>query len=78
MAIDLNAILDFNRKYTVGIFTRGFNSYGAIVQMILGDVRLGYVYELPGKKSALYYDTHEVSLSISLSVLQGHAILNGL
>lgn len=78
MAVDLNANLELNRKYIAGIFTRNFNSYGAIVQLIIGDLRAGYVYEVPGKKSALYYNTHEVSFSVSLSVLQGHAIMNGL
>jgi len=30
------------------------------------------VFELPGKSSALNYSTHEISLSLSLDVLQSH------
>jgi hypothetical protein len=33
---------------------------------------LGYVFELPGKGSALNYTSHEISLSLSLDVLQSH------
>ena len=76
--IDVNANIELNRKYTGGVFVRGFNSYGLLAQMIIGDLRFGYVFEVPGKNSALYYTTHEVSLAISLSIIQGHAILNGL
>jgi len=78
VAIDLNANLEFNRKYTAGVFTRGFNSYGTLLQMVMGDFRLGYVYEIPGKQSALNFDTHEISLSLSLNVLHGHSVVNGL
>jgi len=61
-----------NKLYTAGLFTRKFNNYGVLLQMVMNNYRLGYVFELPGKSSALNYSTHEISLSLSLDVLQSH------
>ncbi|MBS1487992.1 MAG: PorP/SprF family type IX secretion system membrane protein [Bacteroidetes bacterium] len=69
---DLNANLVFNKLYTAGIFTRKFNTYGVLVQAVMGNYRFGYVFELPGKGSALHYNTHEISLALSLDVLHSH------
>ncbi|MBS1952147.1 MAG: hypothetical protein JST37_14160, partial [Bacteroidetes bacterium] len=46
--------------------------YGVLVQAIVNNFRLGYVFELPGKGSALHFNTHEVSLALSLDVLSSH------
>ncbi|NOT74404.1 MAG: type IX secretion system membrane protein PorP/SprF [Cyclobacteriaceae bacterium] len=72
LSVDLNLNLTFNRLYTAGVFTRNANTYGVLVQMIMKNVRLGYVFELPGKSSALNFNTHEVSLALSLGVLKSH------
>ncbi|WHZ07149.1 MAG: hypothetical protein OJF59_000904 [Cytophagales bacterium] len=69
---DLNANFVFNKLYTAGVFTRKFNTYGVLVQAIVNNFRLGYVFELPGKGSALHFNTHEVSLALSLDVLSSH------
>jgi type IX secretion system PorP/SprF family membrane protein len=69
---DLNANFIFNKLYTAGIFTRKFNTYGVLLQMLMNNYRVGYVFELPGKSSALNYSTHEISLSLSLDVLRSH------
>ena len=69
---DVNANFIFNKLYKAGIFTRKFNTYGVLLQMVMGNYRLGYVFELPGKGSALNYTSHEISLSLSLDVLQSH------
>lgn len=72
LSTDLNFNFIFNRLYTAGIFTRKFNTYGVLLQMIMKDYRLGYVFELPGKNSALRYNTHEISLAISMATLRFH------
>ena len=69
---DINANFIINQLYTAGIFTRNFNTYGVLLQMVMSNYRLGYVFELPGKSSTLNYSTHEISLSMSLDVLAGH------
>ncbi len=72
LSIDLNANLTFNRLYTAGLFTRNLNTYGVLVQAIFQNIRAGYVFELPGKGSALNFNTHEVSVAVSLAVLSSH------
>ena len=72
VSLDVNANFVFNKLYTAGIFTRKLNTYGVLLQMIMDNYRLGYVFELPGKGSALNFNTHEISLAISLDVLQSH------
>lgn len=72
VSVDVNCNFVLNRLYTAGVFTRKFNTYGILLQMAMNNYRLGYVFEVPGKGSALNYNTHEVSLSISLAVLQSH------
>jgi type IX secretion system PorP/SprF family membrane protein len=72
ISADINANFIFNKLYTAGVFTRKFNTYGVLLQMVMNNYRLGYVFELPGKSSALNYSTHEISLSLSLDVLSSH------
>jgi type IX secretion system PorP/SprF family membrane protein len=72
LSVDLNTNLTFNRLYTAGLFTRNLNTYGVLVQAIFKNIRAGYVFELPGKGSALNFNTHEVSLALSLAVLASH------
>ncbi|MBS1491474.1 MAG: type IX secretion system membrane protein PorP/SprF [Bacteroidetes bacterium] len=69
---DLNANFVFNKLYTAGVFTRKFNTYGVLVQAVMSNFRLGYVFEVPGKGSALHFTTHELSLALSLDVLSSH------
>lgn len=72
VSLDVNANFVFNRLYTAGIFTRKLNTYGVLLQAVMSNYRLGYIFEVPGKGSALIFNTHEVSLSISLAVLKSH------
>jgi type IX secretion system PorP/SprF family membrane protein len=72
ISVDLNGNFVINKLYTAGIFTRKFNTYGLLLQMVMNDYRLGYVFELPGKSSALNYTTHEISFALSLDVLSSH------
>ncbi len=73
MSADLNFNLNLEQRYTLGVFTRNFNTYGALVQMNIKDYRLGYVFELPSNNSlGANFTTHEISLSISLGPLSYH------
>lgn len=72
VSADVNANFVFNKLYTAGVFTRKFNSYGLLVQAVMSNYRLGYVFEMPGKNSALNFVTHEISLAMSLDVLSNH------
>jgi type IX secretion system PorP/SprF family membrane protein len=72
ISADVNANFIFNKVYTAGLFIRKFNTYGVLLQMVMNNYRLGYVFELPGKGSALNFTTHEISLSLSLDVLKSH------
>ncbi len=69
---DVNCNFIFNQKYTAGLFARNLNTYGTLVQMVMDNYRLGYIFEVPGKSSALNYNTHEISLALSLDVLRSH------
>ena len=72
ISVDLNANFTFNRLYTAGLFTRNLNTYGVLLQGVYKNARLGYVFELPGKGSVLNFNTHEISLALSLDVLSNH------
>ena len=69
---DVNCNFIFDRKLTAGLFARNLNTYGALVQIVLDNYRLGYIFEVPGKGSALNFNTHEISLAFSLDVLSAH------
>jgi type IX secretion system PorP/SprF family membrane protein len=71
-SVDANFNFIFKRLYTVGIFARNLNSYGLLVQAVMNNYRFGYTFEVPGKSSALNFVTNEVSLSLSLDVLNAH------
>ncbi len=72
VSADVNANLVFSQKYMAGLFTRNVNTYGVLVQAVMDKYRLGYIFEVPGKSSALNFNTHEVSLAISLDILHDH------
>jgi type IX secretion system PorP/SprF family membrane protein len=71
-AVDLNANFTFNKLYTAGLVVRNLNTTGLLLQGIMKNARLGYVFELPLKGSALNFNTHEISLALSLDVLSNH------
>lgn len=71
-SVDLNANLVLGQRYTAGVFTRSANTYGVLLQAVVDSYRFGYIFEVPGKSSSLAYNTHEVSLAISLDLLSSH------
>jgi type IX secretion system PorP/SprF family membrane protein len=74
MSADIAMNFNFNTIHTAGLFTRGFNTYGVLLQTLVDKkYRFGYVFELPTNKSiGSAFTTHEVSLGILLSVFSYH------
>jgi type IX secretion system PorP/SprF family membrane protein len=75
-SFDYGGVIKVDDSYSLGLFTRNFETYGALVQINLGDhLRFGYVFELPTKNSVgTQYTTHELTLGVRLSVLSFHDI----
>jgi type IX secretion system PorP/SprF family membrane protein len=71
-SIDLNMNLQIEDFYSAGIFTRNFNTYGVILQMVLKNYKFGYSIEVPGSKSAIPFTTNEFLLAISLRAFGFH------
>lgn len=72
MSFDVNATFTFKEMYTGGLFTRNFNTFGVITQVVVKKFRLGYVFELPTGSSNLNFTTHEITLGIGMDVLPFH------
>jgi type IX secretion system PorP/SprF family membrane protein len=71
-AVDLNLNLQIEDFYSVGVFTRDFNTYGFLLQLIVKNYKLAYAMEVPGSKSAIPYTTNEIMFGISLRALSFH------
>ena len=74
VSADLGLNVNINAIHTAGIFTRNFNTYGLLLQTLLGNkYRFGYVFELPTNKSVgVKFTTHEICLGVFLSVFTYH------
>ncbi len=72
ISADLNLNVIYSKLYTAGLFVRNLNTVGVLAQVVVKKLRVGYVFELPGKESALNFNTHEISLALSLDVLAAH------
>jgi type IX secretion system PorP/SprF family membrane protein len=76
LSADVNFNMTINNSYTGGIFTRNMNTYGLLLQFVIQNARFSYVFELPGKGSALNFNTHEVGIAFSLDVSSSHDHFN--
>ncbi len=74
VSVDLNAAIILDAKYTAGLITRNFSTYGIFLQAILNDsFRVGYALEVPTNKSVgTNFLTHEITLGVRLNVLSFH------
>lgn len=72
LSYDINATMTYKEKLTGGLFTRNFNTYGLLAQMVLDKFRVGYVFELPVGSSNLNFTTHEITVGIAMHVLDFH------
>lgn len=62
LSVDLNMSLNLEDLYTVGVFTRNFNTYGILFQMLVKHYRFGYVFEVLARH--LPFGTHRTSLRL--------------
>jgi type IX secretion system PorP/SprF family membrane protein len=76
LSADVNLNMVINSLYTAGVFTRNMNTYGMLLQLVIKNARVSYVFELPGKGSSLNFNTHEVGVALSLDVLSSHNHIN--
>ncbi len=74
LSVDYNASINFDEKYTAGIFTRNFNTFGLLAQMSFSEnYRLGYVFEVPtGNSVGARFTTHEISFGLRMALLRFH------
>ena len=70
LSFDLSANIRYNYKFWFGLFTRNFNTQGALVQFILNEAyKIGYSIEIPtAKHIPSSFVTHEISLGIDLAL----------
>jgi type IX secretion system PorP/SprF family membrane protein len=71
---DLGCALNADDAYTLGLFTRNMETYGAMVKIHLGDMlRVGYIFELPTNKSVgTNFTTHEFMVGIRARLFRFH------
>ncbi len=72
LSFDVNASFTFKELYTAGLFTRNFNTYGLLTQVMVGKFRFGYIFELPTGSSNLNFTTHEITVGLGIDVLRFH------
>ena len=74
ISTDLNFIVDINRAYAAGIFTRNFKAFGITAQLnFLEKYKLAYLYEVPTNKSVgTQFSTHEVMIGFRTAVFDFH------
>jgi type IX secretion system PorP/SprF family membrane protein len=74
VSVDLNFNLNFYEKFSAGIFTRNFNSYGLQLQAKLGEkLKFGYTFELPTNSSVgPSFTTHELFLGLTMPTFDYH------
>jgi type IX secretion system PorP/SprF family membrane protein len=75
LSADLNFAVNLDEKYTAGIFTRNFNTYGLLAQMKLGKgYRFGYTFEVPSNNSVgARFTTHELMVGLNMALLSFHS-----
>ena len=73
VSIDVNAAFTFHERYTAGVLTRNFTTYGLLLQGAFNSFRLGYAMELPSNKSiGTRFLTHEVTIGLRTNIFDFH------
>jgi type IX secretion system PorP/SprF family membrane protein len=73
-ATDVSTSLIFHERYTAGLLTRNFSTYGILLNANLTDAfRLGYVFEIPMARSVgTKFTTHEITIGFRANVYRFH------
>jgi type IX secretion system PorP/SprF family membrane protein len=74
LSADVNFAVNFEEKYTAGVYTRNLNAYGLMAQIKFASAyRFGYAFEVPaGNSVGARFTTHEVSFGLNLSLFSFH------
>lgn len=74
LSADVALNLNINMVHTAGVFVRNMNAFGVLLQTMLAEkLRLGYVFELPTKKSVgPSFTTHEITLGLRMGIFNFH------
>jgi type IX secretion system PorP/SprF family membrane protein len=74
ISADVNLNINFDRKYTAGLYTRNFNAFGVLAQMqFLDQFKLSYAFEIPaGNSVGTRYTTNEIMIGIRTSIFDFH------
>lgn len=74
LSTDLNFALNIDERYTAGVFTRNFNTYGLLAQLKINDTyRFGYALEVPSNNSVgSRFTSHEFMIGMNLSLFNFH------
>ena len=74
LSMDYNAAVVLRDKYTLGVLSRNFQTYGLLAQLNISDnLRFGYVFEVPTNQSVgTSFTSHEVTLTVDFAVLDFH------
>ncbi len=74
VSVDYGMSMRVDNSYSLGLFTRDFNTMGFMAQINVGDaLRFGYVFELPTNKSVgLNFTSHEITFGLRLKALRIH------
>jgi type IX secretion system PorP/SprF family membrane protein len=74
LSADIQVLFNIDEKYSAGVLTRNFNTYGMLGQMKLSDkYRIGYAMEVPTNQSVgARFTSHELTLGVNLSVFDFH------
>lgn len=76
LSADINATFTYRDYYSAGLFTRNFQTYGALVQVLYKNYHLIYVFELPqSKESGLRFSSHEIGIGISRGIFTYHDLV---
>ncbi|MEP2770579.1 MAG: type IX secretion system membrane protein PorP/SprF [Fulvivirga sp.] len=73
-SIDYNASVVLRDKYTAGLLTRNFQTYGLLLQVNFNhNLRIGYVGEIPTDNSVgSQFTSHEISITLDMEVFDFH------
>jgi len=74
VSVDYNASVVINDKYTAGLLTRNFETFGLLAQVNFNhNLRIGYVGEVPTNNSVgTEFTSHEISITIDFEVFDFH------
>jgi len=74
LSADVNFAINFEEKYTAGIYTRNLNAYGLMAQLRFGgSYRFGYAFEIPsGNSVGARFSTHELTFGLNMALFAFH------